>query len=286
MPELPEVETIRRQLDAALPGRRIAELFVVAPKSFEASALLGAASARGRRIEAVRRRGKALIIDLDEGLSIVVHLKMTGQLIYVPATSSAPTSSHTRATIRFDDHSTLLFNDMRRFGRVLLCMTDEVNKIPLLARMGPEPLDAGFSAEVLEARLARHPGLAIKAALLDQSVVAGLGNIYVDEVLFEARVHPLTKVADLRPADIDAIRRAIPERLARSVELGGSTLRDYVDATGSRGGYLDEALVFNRSGQPCPVCAQPLVKIRVAGRGTHLCKHCQPLRQSSERSKP
>lgn len=273
MPELPEVETIRAQLDEQLAGRRITSFEASWAKSLSGRGI-DLAELVGRRIEGASRRGKVLIISLEGGVSLLVHLRMTGQLL-IEAAGQDLSGPHSRVTVGLDD-GRLVFNDQRKFGRIVAVETSEVGADPLIARMGPEPLDEGFDGSLLLPRLRRHRGLMVKPALLDQSVVAGVGNIYADEILFSAAVHPARRVAGLSKATIWAIAEATTEVLSRGVAAGGSTLRDYVDADGSRGRYLDEALVVGRSGLPCRRCGTPVEKIAVAGRGTHLCPSCQP----------
>jgi len=287
MPELPEVETVRRGLAELVVGHRLAALEVRESKSFVAAD--GAEPGHhlvGATITAARRRGKVLLLDLDTDHCLVIHLKMTGQLVHQgdgehwgaghPNDSllgELPDRS-TRVILDFDDGATLFFNDQRKFGWVQLMPTEEVGRIPLLAAMGPEPLDDNPEREFLR-RVRRHQATSVKAALLNQAVVAGIGNIYADEALWAAQVHPATPVARLTDARLGQILVAAREVMERSLALGGSTARTYVDAQGRPGAYLSFAAVFRREGQPCPRCGETIVKTRVAGRGTHLCPVCQ-----------
>jgi formamidopyrimidine-DNA glycosylase len=184
-------------------------------------------------------------------------------------------SPATRVVLDFDDGSRMLFNDQRKFGRMAVVPTSDVFVDPLLARMGPEPLGEGFDVDTLRAGLRRHPGLRLKSALLDQSVVAGIGNIYADEALWQARLHPERRCGAVRRPAVEALRHGIVTVLSEGVTRGGSTMRDYVDAGGQRGGYLDVAAVYGRTGQPCRRCGTAIVKSTVAGRGTHICPTCQ-----------
>ena len=274
MPELPEVETIRRQLDAALPDRRITKLRASWSKSLHGRGA-DLMAATGSRISEVPRRGKVLVLWTDQELALLVHLRMTGQLLIDEGLDRE--GPMTRAVIGLD-RGQLVFNDQRKFGRIILTPSDRVDEDPLLARMGPEPLDPLFDAAVLTRQLSRHRSLSIKAALLDQSTVAGIGNIYADEVLFTAGVHPETPCAGLEGAEIERLTAAIPAVLNASLEAGGSTMRDYRDATGASGTYLAIAQVFGRTDLPCHRCGTGIVKTVVAARGTHLCLTCQPLR--------
>jgi formamidopyrimidine-DNA glycosylase len=278
VPELPEVETIRRQLDEALPGRSVVAVESRWPKSLTARGTEPGAL-MGRPVVRAWRRGKVLGIDLQDGLTVLVHLRMTGQLLLDPVRRDGPSpldTSATRVVLDLDDGSRLVFNDHRKFGRIVVLPTGDVASDPLLSRMGPEPLDAGFDAAALAAGLRRHPGLRVKSALLDQGVVAGVGNIYADEVLWEAGLHPERRAGTLRAPAVRALHAGIVTVLTEGVARGGSTLRDYLDARGERGGYLDVAAVYGRAGSPCRRCGTPIVKTVVVGRGTHVCPSCQP----------
>lgn len=274
MPELPEVETIRSQLHFGLTGRQIAAITVLSASSFQAVGV-PVGDLVGERVLGVRRRGKVLLIELSGGWVVLVHLKMTGQLLFFDSGGSR--TRQTRVVWEFAGGGALVFNDQRRFGWMRVVPAGEVADEALLARMGPEPLGEGFGADVLRGRLERHPRQMIKATLLDQSVVAGIGNIYADEVLWGARIHPMSPVGVLSAVQVDELASVVVEVLERSILLGGSSMRDYVDASGERGAYLDQAAVFGREGEPCGRCEEAIVKIRVAGRGTHLCPNCQEL---------
>jgi formamidopyrimidine-DNA glycosylase len=233
----------------------------------------------------VKRRAKVLIIDLSSGYRLLVHLKMTGQLVYKsngisfgaghPSDSlvgSLPDSS-TRVVFKFNDGSKLFFNDQRKFGWVKLINQKDLADI--LSVYGPEPLEESFNKKVLKTALSKRPNAAIKTALLDQTVIAGIGNIYADESLWKAKIHPLTIVNVLSDQKIGLLAQAIKDILSLSIEHGGSTDRNYVDAKGQKGSYLKFANVFRKQGQSCPRCGHEIKKIRVAGRGTHYCPNCQ-----------
>jgi len=277
VPELPEVETIRRQLDALLVGRSIVGLRSTWAKSLtgrgvEPTVVLG------RPVTGAWRQGKVLGLDLEGGVTMLVHLRMTGQLLLDPRDDSgAPSgeSSATRVVLDLDDGSRLVFNDHRKFGRMVVLPSSDVGADPLLARMGPEPLGEEFDAGALSRALGRHPGLRLKTALLDQGIVAGVGNIYADEALWHAGLHPERRSGALKRSGITALHGGIVTVLTEGVARGGSTMRDYVDARGERGGYLDVAAVYGRAGRPCPRCGTPIVKMTVGGRGTHFCPACQ-----------
>lgn len=274
MPELPEVETIRRQLDEVLPGRSVASIEIRWHKSLTGRGV-DPTAALCRPVIGVWRRGKVLGIDLDGGVSVLAHLRMTGQLLLGPAGARPPQSSSTRVVLDLDDGSRLLFNDQRKFGRIVVLPSADVPADPLLARMGPEPLDEGFDTDTLRAVFRRHPGLRLKTALLDQGLVAGIGNIYADEVLWHAGLHPERRCATVRGAGIEGLRDGIVAVLSEGVARGGSTLRDYVDTRGDGGGYLKVAAVYGRTGRPCRRCGTMIVKTTIGGRGTHWCPSCQ-----------
>jgi formamidopyrimidine-DNA glycosylase len=288
MPELPEVETVRRGLAELLPGLMVERVLFDWAKSFPNAPDDVAQFLVGARITAVKRRAKVLIIELDTNYSLVIHLKMTGQLVFRAHDNSlrfgAGHPNHslvgelpdksTRVTFEFA-HARLFFNDQRKFGWVRLLPTAEVPNIDFFQKVGPEPLGADFSPQDFRARLQRRPNTNIKAALLDQTVVAGIGNIYADESLWGAKLHPETKVKDLTLPQAIALYHALRDVLELSIAKGGSSDRNYVDVAGRQGSYLNFASVFRREGQACPRCGTTIIKTKVAGRGTHTCPACQ-----------
>ena len=287
MPELPEVETVRLGLQSLLPGRRITGVTSDWPKSFPNAPDDVKAFIFGARVTAVRRRAKVLIIDLDSEYSLVIHLKMTGQLVFRADDGERFGAGHpndslvgelpdksTRVVISFAG-AKLFFNDQRKFGWMRLIPTPEVERLDFFQKVGPEPLADDFTATDFTARLLRRKNSGIKAVLLDQTVVAGIGNIYADESLWGAKIHPETKVADVPPQKLAQLYDSLRAVLKLSIEKGGSTDRNYVNHEGKRGSYLTFANVFRREGQACPRCGTTIVKLRVAGRGTHICPQCQ-----------
>lgn len=289
MPELPEVETVRLGLQALLPGKRVQEVTHDWPKSFPNAPTDVQQFLIGAAITTVRRRAKVLLIDLDTEYSLVIHLKMTGQLVYrspqehfgaghpsAGLVGELPDAS-TRVIFDFTDGTRLFFNDQRKFGWVRLLPTIEVEQLDFFQKVGPEPLAADFTIKDFAERLGRRPKSAIKAALLDQTVIAGIGNIYADESLWGAKIHPLSSVRDIPRSQLESLYASLRAVLALSIAKGGSTDRNYVNAEGKRGSYLSFANVFRREGQPCPRCGTVIIKIRAAGRGTHLCATCQKL---------
>ncbi|HYH75335.1 MAG TPA: bifunctional DNA-formamidopyrimidine glycosylase/DNA-(apurinic or apyrimidinic site) lyase [Candidatus Saccharimonadales bacterium] len=288
MPELPEVETVRIGLSTLLPGKQVRSVWHDWPKGFPNAASDVAAFLEGATIRGVRRRAKVLLIDVSTDYTIVIHLKMTGQLVFrggdarfgaghpnESLVGELPDKS-TRVVFTFTDDSKLFFNDQRKFGWVRLMPTVEVETMDFFQKVGPEPLAADFTAAAFIARLRRRHKSGIKAVLLDQTVVAGIGNIYADESLWGAKIHPETRVQDVPDEQLEVLFAALQAVLQTSIEKGGSTDRNYVNAEGKRGSYLTFANVFRREGKPCPRCGTTIIKTRVAGRGTHTCPVCQP----------
>lgn len=295
MPELPEVETIRRGLESHLIGRKFAGIKSDNPKSFPNDEKLVGEYLIGATVQSVNRRAKILIIGLDNGYSLLAHLKMTGQLVFVSLKKrfggGHPTDSligklpdrSTRVTFEFGDASKLYFNDQRKFGWIRLIKNQDIPKLEFFQKVGPEPLEADFDFTTFKKHLSRRANTSIKAAILDQSVVAGVGNIYADESLHIARIHPATLVKDVSAMKLKRLHEAIQQSLTLSLTYGGSTDRNYVDVEGKRGNYLKFARVFRRQGLSCPDCGTIIKKIKVAGRGTHYCPRCQ--RQTKKRDK-
>lgn len=288
MPELPEVETVRRGLHDLILGLQVTAVDHDNPKSFPNATHDVQAFLIGATLIAIRRRAKVLLIDLSTDYTLVIHLKMTGQMVYRGTAvfgAGHPNESlvgelpdrSTRVTLTFADGSHLYFNDQRKFGWMRLLPTIEVPEIDFMKKVGPEPLEAEFTAEAFESQFKRRANTSIKAALLDQTVVAGVGNIYADESLWGAKVHPKRLVKTITPEEFTAIYQELREVMTLAIEKGGSTDRNYVSAEGKRGSYLDFARAFRREGQPCPRCGEGIVKFKAAGRGTHICPHCQVL---------
>lgn len=288
MPELPEVETVRRGLERLVVGKKIkAAYHINSPKSFPNNPADVQVFLKGATITAVRRRAKVLLLGLSTGYTLVTHLKMTGQLVYVgterfggghPNDSllQALPDRFTRVVIEFTDGTNLYFNDMRKFGWVRLYPSPEVPNIDFMKKVGPEPLEDTFTAQQFIPRMRRRNNTTIKAAILDQTVLAGVGNIYADESLWGANIHPASRVKNVTDAQLAALLKCIKFVMNLSIEHGGSTDKNYVDAQGNKGSYLKFANVFRRENMPCPRHPDKLIeKIRVAGRGTHICTVCQ-----------
>lgn len=290
MPELPEVETIRRGLSTLIVGKIVQQTRNYgSPKSFPNTSADVRQFLVGAAVSDVKRRAKALLIELSSGYTLVCHLKMTGQIIVVsdhnrwggghPSDSfihGLPDTT-TREHIDFTDGTRLYFNDLRKFGWMKLYPTLEVPNIDFMRKLGPEPLESAFSASNFIPRVRRRNGTSIKAAVLDQTVLAGVGNIYADESLWAAKIHPACKVANVPDEKLKVLLNEVKTVMRLSIEKGGSTDKNYVNAEGKKGSYLSFAKVFRREGQPCPRCGTTIVKTRVAGRGTHLCPQCQSL---------
>lgn len=275
MPELPEVETVRRSLLPHVLGRRITGLRLGDFAGVLGGAAPEAVAARliGREIVTINRRAKYLLLGLDDETTVMIHLRMTGQLSVVPRADPKLRFEH--LAIELDNGQDVRFADQRKFGRVLHLLPTDIRSLD--RRLGPEPLSSAFSAEALGAALARRPGK-LKSVLLDQSLVAGLGNIYVDEALFRARLHPERSARSLTGDEIRRLHRAIRAVLREGLEHRGTTFSSFQDANGEAGGYGAILTVYGRGGQGlCPRCGAPLAKIVVGGRGTHYCPTCQPL---------
>ncbi len=285
MPELPEVETIVRDLRPVLVGKKIVTFKVTKrrllknPLSQFKKFMVGAA------ILSVERRAKLVLINLSSGYTLLIHLKMTGQLVWqgssgkmrigghpIAGVAAAP-NRYTYITLSLAGGGKLYFNDVRTFGYWQLIKSELLAKYHL--KLGPEPLTKNFTAAVLHQRLQNHPRASIKAALLNQAVLVGLGNIYVDESLFAAGLKPSRQAGRLKPNELVKLWLAIKQVLNQAVRARGTSFSNYRDGFGRRGTYWEKRLVYGRRGEPCPRCARPISKIVVAGRGTHYCANCQ-----------
>lgn len=289
MPELPEVETLRRQLSPVLTGTRVLAVVVHDARlcdplpvgEFEAALL-------DRVVLRIARRGKHLLFELGDGSWLVLHLRMTGNLLVVEQRS--PRLRYERARFTFErragrDECALAFCDPRRFGTAQVFPDRSRLLAWLEARLGPEPLSDRFDAAILGAAIAgrRAP---IKALLLDQRVLAGVGNIYADEALFRAGIHPARAACKLRRSELEALVSAIKAALQAGIEHQGASIDDFRHSDGRRGRFQDEFLVHRRLGQPCPRCGEKIRKERIAGRGTYYCRRCQPPPRARRRAAP
>ena len=307
MPELPEVETIKRDLERCLPGRRILAVKLFSKKTALPGAAFFKSALLNRKITGLERRGKLLIIGLDKlGRSkrrpagdadyLLIHLKMTGQLIYSDAKQTLAgghsdlkvrasglnsdsgaregfPNRHTRAAISLQGGAVLYFNDLRRFGYMRVVSRAELDLL-LSTNYGPEPLTKAFTVTALS-EILKGKKVKIKALLLDQKRVAGLGNIYVDEALYAAKINPERLAGGLRELEIVRLYREISRLIKTAVKHRGTTFSDYVDSQGKKGNFSRFLKVYGRQGNPCPECGGVIVKIKLAGRGTHYCPICQ-----------
>jgi formamidopyrimidine-DNA glycosylase len=272
MPELPEVETIRRHLAAHVEGRVLRELEVLDPRW--CSPIAGeevAAAVEGRRVEALARRGKYLIWELEDDVHLMMHLRMTGTLLLDPPEPPR----HRRVRFGFDDGRELYFDDPRRFGTGELALGGATRDAFFATRLGVEPFSADFTSAHMYAltRVSRAP---IKAFLLDQRKIAGVGNIYADEALFRAGIHPLRPAGRLTRKQVAGLRDAVVASLEEGLAAKGASIDDFRHPDGVQGSFQQRFLIHLREGQPCLVCERPVRKLRAAGRGTYVCERCQP----------
>ncbi len=271
MPELPEVEYVARQLREALVGRGITDAHVFWPRAIANMRPEDfVARLAGRRVTGIGRRGKYLLVMLEDGDVLVIHRRMSGNLLFAAPDEDYP---YARVALVLDDGQRLLYTDPRKFGRLALVPEEQLPA--LFAALGPEPLEDNFTPRVLAERLAgrQRP---IKAVLLDQSVVAGLGNIYADEALFRAGIYPLRPAASLAPEEVARLHAGIQGALHSGIEHGGTTFGRHRDVYNEAGVNLEHVEVYRRTGEPCVRCGTPIERIVVAQRGTHFCPHCQP----------
>ena len=294
MPELPEVETVVRGLNRLILKKKIVQVKHDWPKSFPNLEKDVNDFMIGAEILKVQRRGKAIIIKLNNGWVLVTHLRMTGQIVYRGEENwgaghpnddflnDLPNKS-TRVEIDFEDQTKLFFNDQRKFGYMKLLPEPEIEELSFFQKLGPEPLEDNFTVEIFKERLLKKKNSLVKPTILDQSVIAGVGNIYADEALWRAKIHPETRIKDFSNIDFKNLHESIRFVMNKSIEKGGSTDRNYVNADGSRGNYLEYAAVYHKNGQPCKRCGTEISKIRVGGRGTHFCENCQKIKIGEEK---
>jgi formamidopyrimidine-DNA glycosylase len=272
MPELPEVETIRRHLAPHVEGRVLAELEVLDPRwCSPIAAAEVAAAVEGRRIDALARRGKYLIWELEDDVHLMLHLRMTGALLLDPPEPPR----HRRVRFGLDDGREVIFDDPRRFGTGELALGGEARDAFFAMRLGVEPFSPDFTSAHLYAltRVSRAP---IKAFLLDQRKVAGVGNIYADEALFRAGIHPLRQARRLTRKQVTALRDAVVASLWEGLAAKGASIDDFRDPDGVQGSFQHRFLIHLREGEPCLVCGRTVRKLRAGGRGTYVCERCQP----------
>lgn len=273
MPELPEVETVRKSLESRISGLTITEVELLMPKIIKApSPQSFIEGVTGKKIKKLGRRGKYLLIHLSEKMTLVIHLRMTGRLVFCPP--ETPPEKHTHAIFRLSDGNLLHFTDTRQFGRLALSETDRLDSFPGLKDLGAEPLSEKFTRDYLKKELKRRR-TKIKTLLLDQTFIAGLGNIYADEALHRARINPEKIAANLTARETANLYQAIREVLEEGIANRGTTFRDYVDGLGQTGTNQNTLRVYDREGKPCLLCRQPVARIRLGGRSSYYCPRCQ-----------
>ena len=270
MPELPEVETIKRQLNLLIAGKKIKQVEVLLPKIVKAPLNEFKKATTGAKIKEIGRRAKVLIFNLDNGWSLLLHLKLSGQLIF-----DGVKTKHTHVIFRFSDGHHLIFNDVRQFGYVKLLKTDELDDFFVKEKFGPEPFDKKFTLARFMTRLDRRPNAKIKQFLMDQQNLAGIGNIYADEILFASRVHPLRKIKDLKPSEIKLIYQNIKKILTEAIKLKGTSADMYIDAYGKKGSFLKKLKIYGREDAKCFRCKGLVKRIKLGGRSAHFCPECQ-----------
>ena len=273
MPELPEVECVVRGLRPRITGKTIGQVTINLARIVRGDPKYLAEELREQRFLGVRRRGKLIILDLSGGLSLLVHLRMTGQLLHVLC--DEPLEKHTHLIFHLaEDGHQLRYRDQRQFGWLQVVKTAHLETHPQVAKLGPEPLEISsedFSQQIGSRRRQ------IKPLLMDQTALAGVGNIYADEALFRARIHPLRRASNLSRAKLQSLHKSIQEVLAEAIDCSGSTVDQFRGAGGEIGEFQEHFQIYERQGQPCVRCGRTIVKIRVGGRGTHVCPRCQRL---------
>lgn len=274
MPELPEVETVRQGLRALILNKTIDNIEILWPKIVVNDQLFFKQTLTGQTFEEIDRRGKYLLFRLSNQLTLVSHLRMEGK--YRLVSQEEPLTKHTHVIFNFTDGTALRYLDVRKFGRMQLIPTGDENTVSGLNKLGPEPTATDFKVTDFAAALQRHHK-AIKPVLLEQHVVAGLGNIYVDEVLWQSQIHPLQPANQLTDQQIQTLHQAIIAEMQRAIAAKGTTIRSYTDAYGASGGFQLDLAVYGREGEPCQRCGTAIVKTKVGQRGTHFCPHCQRL---------
>lgn len=274
MPELPEAETIRRELEQSVVGLRIIDVKVFEPRVLRMPAGDFERRLQGTTIVGADRRAKIIIVRLSSGDALLIHLKVTGSLLYVRA--GTPAKGNVQVTFILENGFELRYRDPRLFGYLKLLSESEVSSSPELSRLGPEPLSDEFTPENFKEMIKRRSGSRIKALLLDQSFIAGIGNIYADEILFYARVHPARAAGALTNDEVARMYEGIRSILTKAIEERGSSIATYADLYGNEGNYVSFLKVYGKTGEPCPDgCPGTIIKIKVAGRGTHICPECQ-----------
>ncbi len=271
MPELPEIETVARHISPKLRGLEVRKAQLLYPRVLRDKGPNSLAKLKGKRVIGVRRRGKMLLIDFEGEMSLLFHFKMTGQFLFSPW--SEPVDKHTHFILRFKEEAReLRFRDVRKFGFISILRSSDVFSLKELKNLGPEPLEISFS-RFIDLFRGRKAGL--KSLLLKQSFIAGIGNIYSDEILFESKLHPLIRASSLDEDDLKRMFKAMKKILRKAIRSRGSSVRDFVDCEGEEGGYQNFLRVYGRESLPCVVCGEKIVRIRLSGRSSFFCPGCQ-----------
>lgn len=274
MPELPEVETLRRELTKSLVGQKIKKVEVLWPKTVAPlSARHFTENLTGQKITGLNRRAKMLILNIGKEKHLAFHLKMTGQLIFVPQKEQIPENKHTRLVFSFSNGDHLYFNDLRKFGWSRLLNKEELTNST--KHYGPEPLGLDFTLAHFQNIFERYPGRTVKQLLLDQTLIAGIGNIYADEAAFLSGILPMRKAAKVSLKELKDLHKNIIAVLNLSIKHKGTSSRNYRRSDGTKGNFVNKLFVYGRKGLPCKKCGSPIQKTKHAGRGTHYCKGCQ-----------
>ena len=277
MPELPEVENVRRSLSELVVGKTVCGVHTNWEKILVGGLSMFTKALAGATVTAVDRRGKYLLLRFDNQVTLVSHLRMEGKYQLAP-TADEPPARFLHVWFDFTDGSQLRYLDMRKFGRMQLCDTGSEMQVGGLKTMGPEPTVETFDATGFYRTLQKHKK-PIKSVILDQNVVAGVGNIYADETLWRAKINPMQPACTLKRSEADTLHDQIIAVLGESIKLGGTTVHTFVSADGRTGGFQDKLQVYGKQGTPCPRCGTEIVKTKVGQRGTHYCPQCQPLRK-------
>jgi formamidopyrimidine-DNA glycosylase len=276
LPELPEVETIKSGLNKQIKGLRITNVKVKLPKIIKNSSVQEFTNlVTGKVVEEIRRRAKYLIITISSNLSIIIHLKLTGQLIYCD--TNTPLDKYTHVVFFFDNKHELRYNDMRQFGSIMVAPDSQLPELSALGELGPEPLAEDFTLSRFNALLQKRKQAKIKPLLMNQNFIAGIGNLYADEILFYAKIHPLQKVSNLTATQIAKIYQGIREILTDAIKHRGTSVDSYVDAEGKKGGHVPYLQAYRREGQPCYRCTTPIQRIKIGNRSAYFCPKCQKL---------
>ena len=283
MPELPEVETIKNDLSSKIKGKTIANIEVLLDKIINVPTKGFVKTVKGSKITNIERRAKILIITLSGDHALLMHLKLTGQLIYVPELPKGGLKEllttklyqYARVIFIFSNKSALVFNDLRKFAYIKLIPQNKVGEMLSKEKFGPEPLSPEFTLEKFKEILAKYPKRVIKQLLMDQAIIAGIGNIYSDEICFYAKVLPIKRVKDLSEEQIKNLFDGIKKILPLAIKLRGSSIDTYVDASGQKGSFVKEMKVYDREGEDCMRCSGKVKRVKIGGRSSYFCPSCQ-----------